>query len=308
MNYIFSTLISPGPIFFHLGPIVVRWYGLLIASSILIGFYLSSFLAEARGIHSKYINDLVPILVLCSLVGARIYYVAFEWRHFSGDYFWSSINILGISIPIPSAVAIWGGGIAIHGALIAGAISVLFFCRVKKIAFWNFIDVLIPSVILGQAIGRWGNFFNNEAFGVPTDLPWKVFIPLGFRPINESGELIFGSNQYFHPTFLYESIWNLFTFFILIFIFNQGIKEIIKLRPGTITLIYLITYSLGRFWIEGLRIDSLCIASLPPNCEGGIRIAQLISIAFIFLGIIGLSRLYNAKKIFLSLGKSGSKR
>ena len=308
MNYIFDTLVSPGPIFFNLGPLTIRWYGLLIASSILIGFYLSSFLAESRGIHRKYINDLTPILVLCSLVGARIYYVAFEWRNFSGDYFWSSINILGVSISIPSVFAIWGGGIAIHGALIAGSISVFIFCRLKKIAFWNFIDVLIPSVILGQAIGRWGNFFNNEAFGIPTDLPWKVWIPITLRPINEAGELIFGSSQYFHPTFLYESISNILIFLIILFVFNKGIKGIIKLLPGAITFIYLIAYSLGRFWIEGLRIDSLCVASLPPDCEGGIRIAQLISIVLVCAGSFGLWRLYNGNKLIRSLGQTRNQR
>ena len=139
----------------------------------------------------------------------------------------------------------------------------------------------MPSVILGQSIGRWGNFFNNEAFGIPTNLPWKVFIPLSNRPI------IFANSQFFHPTFLYESLWNLIIFSLLIYIFNKQSKAN-SFVPGLITCLYLVTYSFGRFWIEGLRIDSLCLGGYPPYCEGGLRIAQFISIFLFSSGLLWL--------------------
>jgi len=290
MNHILIALRSPGPELIQLGPFSLRWYGLLIGISVLLGLNLSSELAQRKGLKKNLINDLLPILVLGSVIGARIYYVAFEWRNYTGKNFWSSINFVNLNIPIPSAIEIWGGGIAIHGALIMGTLSVIFFCRWRKESFWDVIDVLVPSVALGQAIGRWGNFFNNEAFGIPTNLPWKLFIPYQFRPE------LFSVDNYFHPTFLYESIWNIFVFVILIILFNKSTTNENNMPSGTLSCIYLIGYSLGRIWIEGLRIDPLCLGGIPPFCQGGFRIAQLISFFLISAGLLGLWRIYISKK------------
>ncbi|KZR69842.1 Prolipoprotein diacylglyceryl transferase [Prochlorococcus marinus str. MIT 1313] len=292
MDAFIATFTSPGPELFQLGPFALRWYGLLIAIAVLIGLNLSSSLARKRGLEQGLISDLLPILVLTSVVGARIYYVAFEWRNYSGDNFWSSINIFGLAIPIPSAVEIWGGGIAIHGALLAGTLAVLIFCRWRRQAFWDVLDVLVPSIALGQAIGRWGNFFNNEAFGVPIkdDLAWKLFIPFVNRPLN------YANNEFFHPTFLYESIWNLLVFILLIVLFQRSSKGLLKLPAGALSCLYLITYSLGRVWIEALRTDPLCLGALPPSCEGGLRIAQLMSLAMMAVGGFGLWWLYGRKR------------
>jgi len=290
MVNIFIELRSPGPELINLGPFSLRWYGLLIAISVLVGLNLSGELAQKKGLKKSLINDLLPILVLASVIGARIYYVAFEWRNYTGKNFWSSINFLNLNIPIPSAIEIWGGGIAIHGALIMGTLSVIFFCRWRRESFWDVIDVLVPSIALGQAIGRWGNFFNNEAFGIPTNLPWKLFIPYEFRPA------IFSAQDYFHPTFLYESIWNIFVFGILIFLFKKSNTNELSLPSGALSCIYLISYSLGRVWIEALRIDPLCLGGIPPFCEGGLRMAQLISLFLISAGLLGIWRIYISKK------------
>ncbi len=276
MNGLFLTFISPGSELIRLGPFILRWYGLLIAIAVLIGLNLSTYLATYRNIKQGLINDLLPILVLCSVIGARIYYVIFEWREYKYNLF--------------ETLAIWKGGIAIHGALIAGSLAVFLFCRWRKEPFWDVLDVLLPSVALGQAIGRWGNFFNNEAFGVPTDLPWKLSILPIYRPEE------FADYQYFHPTFLYESLWNLLVFGFLIFLFQRNIKGRLKLPAGALTFFYLISYSFGRLWIEGLRTDSLCIASMPPFCEGGLRVAQLLSILLISLGTLGLFWLYKLQR------------
>ena len=216
------------------------------------------------------------MLVLFAVIGARIYYVAFEWHNYASN-------------PL-KALAIWEGGIAIHGALLAGTLTLILFCRWRRQPFWDVLDVLVPSVALGQAIGRWGNFFNSEAFGVPTDLPWKLFIPAQSRPV------IYGTSEFFHPTFLYESIWDLLLFGLLVLLFRRGLKAPGMLPSGAMSCVYLVGYSLGRVWIEGLRIDPLCIGSLPPACDGGIRIAQLMSCTLVALGMIGLWWLYGRKQ------------
>ena len=272
---------SPGSELLNFGIISIKWYGFLISLSILLGLFISKRLAKSCGINPEYISDLLPSLILSSIIGARIYYVIFEYRQFSGDNFFEVINFFNFSLRIPSFLAIWEGGIAIHGALLGGFLSILIYCKNNNLPIKTFLDLIMPSVILGQSIGRWGNFFNSEAFGIPSNLPWKLFIPLENRPI------IFIDYQFFHPTFLYESIWNILIFFFLIFIFKKQLKDNI-VKPGLITSLYLVSYSFGRFWIEGLRIDSLCLGGYPPFCEGGLRIAQFISIFLFSSGLIWL--------------------
>jgi len=272
---------SPGETFLNLGLINIRWYGFLISISVLTGLLISKKLAKARNIDPNYITEILPSLIIYSIVGARSYYVFFEWRQFTGNNFFTTLELFNNSIQIPSFLAIWEGGIAIHGGLIGAFLCTILFCKSRKIHLKTFIDILIPSIILGQSIGRWGNFFNNEAFGLPTNLPWKLFVPFQNRPIE------FVNYEYFHPTFLYESLWNLMIFIILILIFNKQSKTNF-IRPGSISCFYLISYSFGRFWIEALRIDPLCIGGLPPFCDGGIRMAQFISIFLFSSGLIGI--------------------
>ena len=259
---------SPGPLVFQLGPFALRWYGLLIALAVLAGLTLATRLGKARGIDPALIADLLPLLVLGAVIGARIYYVALEWRQYADN-------------PI-EALAIWRGGIAIHGALIGGVLTTILYCRWRRQAFWPLLDVLVPAVALGQAIGRWGNFFNSEAFGVPTDLPWKLMIPAANRPPEFIDQL------HFHPTFLYESLWNVGVCLLLLLLFRQANRGRITLPAGALSCVYLMAYSSGRVWIEGLRIDPLCLFAEPPFCEGGLRMAQLVSLLLIALGGAGL--------------------
>ncbi len=272
---------SPGDTFLNLGFLTIRWYGLLISISVVIGLFISKKLAKSRNINPQYISDILPSLIISSIIGARAYYVIFEWRQYSGNNFFTSFDLFNDVIQIPSFLAIWQGGIAIHGGLIGGFLCILFFCKSKNIHLKTFIDILIPSITIGQSIGRWGNFFNNEAFGIPTDLPWKLFIPIQNRPIE------FINYQFFHPTFIYESLWNFLIFIFLITIFYQQNNKN-SVRPGFISCLYLIGYSFGRFWIEGLRIDPLCIGGIPPFCDGGLRMAQFISIFLFSSGLIGI--------------------
>ncbi|NDF63340.1 MAG: prolipoprotein diacylglyceryl transferase, partial [Synechococcaceae bacterium WBB_3_034] len=267
-----AVFTSPGPLLFQLGPFSLRWYGLLIAIAVLLGLALATRLGKQRGLDPALIADLLPILVLAAVVGARLYYVLFEWRQYQ-------LNWL-------DALAVWRGGIAIHGALLGGTAAVIVYARWRRLAFWNLLDVLLPSVALGQAIGRWGNFFNSEAFGLPTDLPWKLTIPMANRPLE------FLDQATFHPTFLYESLWNLGVLALLLVLFRRGIRGTMPLPPGALSCVYLIAYSAGRLWIEGLRIDPLCLMGTPPDCAGGLRMAQLMSLLLIGLGSLGLYWLY----------------
>ena len=285
---------SPGGILLNFGFISIKWYGFLISISVLLGLFISKKLSKLRNIDPECISELLPSLILFSIIGARAYYVIFEWSKYSGTNFLTSFEIFNRSIQIPSFLAIWEGGIAIHGGLIGGLLSITFFCKSKNIQLKSFSDVLIPSIILGQSIGRWGNFFNNEAFGVPTNLPWKLFIPIQNRPLE------FINYEFFHPTFLYESLWNLLIFILLIIIFFKQNKSNL-IRPGLVTCLYLISYSFGRFWIEALRTDPLCLGGLPPFCNGGIKIAQFVSIFLFSSGFIGIFflklRIQNVKNL-----------
>ncbi|MBD1871593.1 prolipoprotein diacylglyceryl transferase [Cyanobacteria bacterium FACHB-471] len=259
---------SPGPILLEWGPLTIRWYGLLIASAVLIGVSLSTYLAKRRNVNPDLLGDLAIWLVLAAIPCARLYYVLFQWQ----EYAQNPADI----------IAIWKGGIAIHGAVLGGIVASLIFARLNKVSFWQLADLVSPSLILGQAIGRWGNFFNSEAFGRPTDVPWKLYIPPAQRPPG------YTTAEYFHPTFLYESLWNLGVFAILMFLFFRGLQNPTKLKTGTLFLVYWVCYSLGRFWIEGLRMDSLML--------GPLRIAQIVSLVGITVGLAGLIWLYGLKR------------
>ncbi|OUL29427.1 prolipoprotein diacylglyceryl transferase [Nostoc sp. T09] len=259
---------SPGPILWRIGPITIRWYGLLIATAVLIGVSLSQYLAKRRNVNPDLLSDLSIWLVIGAIPAARLYYVLFQWPEYAQHP--------------ERIIAIWQGGIAIHGAILGGLVAALIFAKLKQVSFWQLADLVAPSLILGQAIGRWGNFFNSEAFGDPTNLPWKLYIPADRRP----PEL--ANFEYFHPTFLYESLWDLMVFALLITLFVRSLQGKPRLKIGTLFLTYLAAYSLGRVWIEGFRTDSLML--------GPLRMAQVVSLIGILLGLAGLAWLYLAKR------------
>lgn len=231
------------PVAFEIFGLEIRWYGILIASGVLIGTILA--LREARriGFDEELILDLLIWEVPLCLIGARLYYVIFSWDLYKDN-------------PI-EALNIRHGGLAIHGVLITAIIVAIIFTRIKKINFWTLADICGPSLILAQAIGRWGNYINQEAYGVPTDLPWGIMV---------NGVKV-------HPTFLYESIWNFLVFLFLIWYRKNKKKE-----EGEVFLLYLSLYSFIRFFIEGLRIDSLM--------WGQFRVAQIVSIIGFFIPLI----------------------
>ena len=224
------------PVAFELLGIKVMWYGILISIGVIIGAILAMREAERLGIGEDILIDLLLYAIPISLVGARAYYVIFTW-----DYYKNNLTEI---------FNFRRGGLAIHGAIMAAIIVALIFTRKRNIDFWKIADACAPSLILGQAIGRWGNYINQEAYGTPTDLPWGIII---------DGVKV-------HPTFLYESIGDFLVFLFLLWYRKNKSKV-----SGEIFLLYLMLYSTIRFFVEGLRTDSLML--------GPIRMAQLISMA-----------------------------
>lgn len=243
------------PIAVQLGPLKIYWYGILITSAIIIGIILAMRETVRQGLDPEHIINIALVAVPAAFVGARLYYVIFQWEHYAGN--WREI------------IAVWHGGLAIHGGLLGGLLAGLLYVRKAKLSFWQLADIIAPSIILGQAIGRWGNFFNQEAHGGPVSEEFISHFP-GFI---QKGMFING--QYYHPTFLYESLWNLCVFLFLIWYRRRS-----QAIPGKVFLFYLILYSMGRFFIEGLRTDSLML--------GPLRMAQVVSITLILLGGLGL--------------------
>ncbi len=246
---------SPGAIAFQVGPLTIRWYGVLMATAILVGFWLADREAKREGIPPDKLLNAGQWAIIAGLVGARLYEVIFNW-----DYYGRHLS----KIP-----AVWEGGLAIHGGLILGTLVGLWVARREQLPIRRSLDVVAPSVVLGQAIGRWGNFFNEEAFGTPTDLPWKLYISPHNRPLQ------YASSDYFHPTFLYESTWDL-----LVFVGLLALRRRLSDRPGAVFYIYIGLYSVGRFLIEAIRLDSFWL--------GPFRVPQLASVVGIGLALIGL--------------------
>ena len=248
---------SPGAIAFQIGPIVIRWYGILMAAAIVVGLWLGYRQAKRDGLPADDIISVGQWAILAGLAGARLYEVAFNWDYY-GRY--------------PSKiVAVWEGGLAMHGGLIVGPLVGAFLAKRWKIPILRGLDVCAPSIVIGQAIGRWGNFFNEEAFGAPTDLPWKLYISPQNRPPG------FTRFEYFHPTFLYESIWDFAVFLMLV----GWLRPRLRGRPGALFCAYIGLYSIGRFAIEALRLDSFWLGSL--------RVPQLASVAGMLVAVIGMA-------------------
>ncbi|EAG0273771.1 prolipoprotein diacylglyceryl transferase [Listeria monocytogenes] len=241
------------PVAIQIGSISVKWYGVIIASAVVIALLLALSEANKRKMDKEIIVDLLIWAIPISIISARIYYVIFEWDFYK--------NNLG------EIVKIWHGGIAIYGALIGAVLTAIIFSRIKKISFWQLADVVAPSLIIAQAIGRWGNFMNQEAHGAETTRSFLESLHLPDFIINQ----MYIDGAYYQPTFLYESLWYVLGFVILLIIRRT------KIRRGELFLGYVIWYSFGRFFIEGMRTDSLM--------WGDFRVSQALSLLLIVLSI-----------------------
>ncbi|MFD1427469.1 phosphatidylglycerol:prolipoprotein diacylglycerol transferase [Kroppenstedtia sanguinis] len=270
------------PVAVSLGPIQVHWYGIIMGTAVLLGLWIAIREGQRHGLDSELFLDMMIWVIPAAIVGARLYYVAFEWEYYlqnPGDI-----------------IAVWKGGLAIHGGLIGALIAGAFFVKKRGVPFLQIADIVAPSIILGQAIGRWGNFMNQEAHGGEVSRQFLEGLYLPDWLIDQMNI----QGAYYHPTFLYESLWNVAGLVILLLLRRWNP------RRGEIFFTYLIWYSLGRFFIEGLRTDSLTfegpawLASFlngiwspmkvlfEPGmmADGNIRIAQLVSLSLVLLGIL----------------------
>lgn len=246
----------------------VAWYGIIICAGIILAVLYSMWRAQrTEGINGDHVVDIALFLIIFGVIGARLYYVIFEFDKYlvTGKGFLTNLKETALNV-----IGIWNGGLAIYGAIIAGFFTLFAVCRLKKISFVKMLDVASPACLIGQLIGRWGNFVNVEAYGSETALPWRMGISYGnFQNSAEMGA--WTDVTYVHPTFLYESIWNLCGFIIANIIYKK------KKFDGQIFLFYVSWYGFGRMFIEGLRTDSLML--------GPIRISQLVGFVSFAVGV-----------------------
>ena len=258
---------SPGDIALTIGFVDIHWYGLIMSISILLALFVIIFIKKHyyKEILTDTICDLSFVLIISGILCARLYYVLLDYKYF---------------LKHPAEIlAIWNGGISIQGAVIGGILVGLIYAKLNNINFLRYADLFSFGIVTGQIFGRWGNFFNSEAFGLPTDLPWKLYIPYSARPIE------YKSYEYFHPAFLYESILSILIFIVLYLI----LSKVKNRKDGLIFFIYIILYSIARILVESLRIDSV----LSFN---NIHIAQIVALLFISASVISIVVLYKNKK------------
>ena len=248
----------PSPVIFEVGPFALRYYGLCIAIGVAVATWLTARELARTGYDGALALDALFFVVPLGLIGARVYHVITDYDLYDGNphsFF-------------PGVFEVWNGGLGIYGAVVGGFLGLLLFARIRGINPLVLADAAAPGLILAQAIGRWGNYFNQELFGRPSSLPWAIEIAPENRP---SG---FASEAAFHPTFLYESIWNVLVCFILLFVARRFANS---LKNGDIALLYVCLYSVGRFFVETLRIDP---AFLIGDFRGNLFVASVLALTF----------------------------
>jgi|SRR3989339_237814 len=268
----FLHTFNPDPVLISVGPFSVHWYGLFIVSGILAATVVAFKLGEKYGLKKDTIIDTIFYLVIGGIAGARLYHIGLEFSYYSKN----PLNIFKL----------WQGGLAIHGGIIAGVIVLYMLAKKYKIRLWQLAAIFAPGLALAQAIGRWGNYFNQEIYGLPTTLPWGIPI----EPTNRIAEYF--TFEYFHPTFLYESIGNFLIFLILISIHAYIIKnkKFHDYFYFSVIASYLILYSLLRFSLEFIRVDRT------PEILG-LRWPQIASLVIIIMTIIFLTIKNKTKKM-----------
>lgn len=257
---------------FRVFGVPVYWYGIILTTGIILGTALSCYIAKKENIDPNLISDFVLYDLVFAIIGARLYYVAFNW-----DYY---------KMHLSEIINIRQGGIAIYGSIIASVIVIIVYTKIKKIPFAKFTDIAVYGLLLGQIIGRYGNFFNKEAFGDYTDNLFAMALLVNEAKPPFSANVLaniktyeaFGTQHFIqvHPTFLYESCWNLVLLIGLLFYRNY------QKADGEILCLYLIGYGIGRFWIEGLRVDQLLIGHTQ------LPISQIVACLSVLIGLVGI--------------------
>ncbi len=256
----------PSPIMFEAGPFALRYYGLCIALGIVVATWLSGRELVRKGYDGELALDALFFIIPPGFIGARAYHVITDYDLYADD-------------PWPGVVAVWNGGLGIYGGVIGGFIGLLIFARVRNISALAFADAVAPGLILAQAIGRWGNYFNQELFGRPSELPWAIRISPENRPDG------FTDASTFHPTFLYESIWNVLVCLTLLWVARRFAG---RLKDGDVFLLYVSLYSLGRCFMELLRIDPAFL--IGGTLRGNLFVAILLCLGAAMVLLLRHSR------------------
>lgn len=267
---------------FSIGPLNIHLYGIIIVIGAVIAAYVASIEAKRKGENPEHAWNILTWALIGGILGARLYHVlsspqgntmGFEYYFITNPF--ETVRLFGLSVPFPTALMIWKGGLGIFGALAGGILAVAIYTHIKHLSFMRWLDFLAPGVILAQAIGRWGNFINQELYGPPTTLPWGIQIDAQHRlPVYADLTQFPVETTTFHPVFLYESLWN-FGAFVVLMVVARRFED--RLVDGDIMSLYFILYGVGRFLVESLRPDAWLM--------GGIPTAQLVSIGLILLGI-----------------------
>jgi phosphatidylglycerol---prolipoprotein diacylglyceryl transferase len=251
----------PSPIAFSIAGINIHWYGLIICLIIILDFFILRQWWKRIKQPADDLYDLIFYVVLWGIIGARFFYVLFELPYY-------------LRTPL-DMIKIWQGGLAIQGAILSGGLYLIYFSRKKKINFWLMLDLIVPLLILGQSLGRWGNYFNQELFGYPTNMAWGI--PIAFA--NRGSEWI--NYSFFHPVFFYEFIWDLCLALILIFILKNKLKKPESVGWGGIGFLGIAFHGLGRFIFEFWRIDDVPLVA-------GIRITQILALVEVAVALAGI--------------------
>ncbi len=251
---------------FEVGPFALRYYGLCIALGIIVATWLTGRELERKGYDRTLALDSLFFIVPPGFIGARAYHVITDYDLYAND-------------PFPGVFAVWNGGLGIYGGVVGGFIGLLIFARLRGISPFAFADATAPGLVLAQAIGRWGNYFNQELFGRPSDLPWAIRIDPENRPTEFAGAAAF------HPTFLYESIWNVLVCLSLLWVARRFAE---RLKDGDLFLVYVSLYSVGRFFVETLRVDPAFI--IGGTIRGNLFVSSVLALGFAMILLLRHSR------------------
>jgi len=260
------------PVAFSFGNFEIRWYGILIAVALLIGIVVSYYIAKYRGQRAEEVINFAPFSVVAGVIGARLLHVLVNWSYYSEN--------------LSYIFAFRRGGLAIQGVMLGGVLALLAFCKVRKLNFWLWADIISPALLLGQAIGRWGNYFNQEAFGMPTSLSWGIYIDPINRPV------AYANSEFFHPTFFYEFVANIILFGLLLLIHRLYRKRPDSFPAGLVFSTYLGIYAVYRSVIEYYRIDSSFFMGIKV-----VYILDAVTVIAVLIMINSLVKRFRAEKL-----------
>jgi phosphatidylglycerol:prolipoprotein diacylglycerol transferase len=264
---LFSLPSPPSPIIFKVGPIALSYHGLLIALGIAVATWITGRELARRGYDGTTLAlGSLFFVVPLGVVGGRLYHVATEYYRYTRN-------------PFPKVLETYDGGLGIYGAVAGGFLGMLLFCWYRGINALTFADAAAPGLALGQAIGRWGNYFNQELFGQPSDLPWAIYIEPLHRPTE------FADATSFHPTFLYEALWDVLVCLVLLWVARRFSE---RLKVGDVFMMYVVLYSVGRFLVETLRVDHAFV--IGGSVRGNLFVSGVLTLGFVLLLLLRHSR------------------